>query len=456
MGRIFISAGHGGTENGRFDPGIVIGDTTEAQEMIQIRDLVVTELRSRGFEVLAVPDDLGLVQSIDWINARGRFGDVAIEIHADAYTNSEVRGAGVYHIANNQERRNHAELVLFALLRRIPGYPSRGARPDTTTAVGRLAFCRWVVLPSLMMEVGFLTNPEDLNVLQNRRQDMALGIADGLASWSRAVTTNAPTDLTYPLIDIRLNGGLYGDRGILVNGNSYIPIALVDQLGIDLSSAPDVRRIQYHNIVYLKAIELRDFNISVGWDKETRTVLLQSQLAICPGRIDQIMGHGNTREMQLFMFLKTNNEDAIEFFADLPKLYREEGSVEGVNYDIAFAQMCLETNFLRFEGEVLREQFNFAGLASAAASEAAATFPSQRIGVRAHIQHLKAYASREPLVYEQVDPRFDFVTRGIAPLIGQLSGRWSADPEYGEKIMALLRRLYESAGLMSADTTEIR
>jgi hypothetical protein len=298
------------------------------------------------------------------------------------------------------------------------------------------------------MQVGFLTNPEDLRVLQTQRNDVALGIADGLASWSRALTQGSTPDSSYPLIDIQLNGSPYGDRGILVNGNSYIPVALVDQLGIDLSSAPDVRRIQHHNIVYIKAIDLRDFNISVGWEKETRTVTLRSILTICPGALDRIMGHGNVRDMQLLMFLKANNENVVETFANLPKYYREEGSVEGVNYDIAFSQMCLETNFLQFGGEVLPEQYNFASLASANAEEVAATFPSQRVGVRAHIQHLKAYASQEPLVYEQVDPRFTFVTRGVAPLVDQLSGRWSADPGYGSKIMAILKRLYESADLL--------
>jgi hypothetical protein len=61
---------------------------------------------------------------------------------------------------------------------------------------------------------------------------------------------------------------------------------------------------------------------------------------------------------------------------------------------------------------------------------------------------LKAYASLEPLVQEVVDPRFRFVTRGIATLIDQLSGRWSADLDYGARISAMLKRLYESAGLL--------
>ena len=91
---------------------------------------------------------------------------------------------------------------------------------------------------------------------------------------------------------------------------------------------------------------------------------------------------------------------------------------------------------------------NFASLGAIGGATASASFPSARIGVRAHIQRLKAYASTEPLVQDVVDPRFRFVTRGVAPLVDQLSGRWSVDLQYGKKIMALMRRLYESAGLI--------
>lgn len=460
MSRIFLSAGHGGYENGAIDPGVIAGGTTEAREMILLRDLVVTELRSRGVEVLAVPDDLSESQSINWINARFRRGDVALEIHANAFANPAGRGAKVYYIANNDERKQNAEKMLLALLRRVPQLPNRGVGPDTTTGLGKLAFCRLVILPSLLMEVAFLTNPDDRYLLQNRRRDFAVGIADGLTAWVRGTTLpepitpepsvpgSTPPELpTYPPINININGQIYGEQGVIINGNAYIPIDVVDSFKVDLSKLPEVRRLKYRNVVYVKAIELREHQISVGWDSQTRTVILRSILQVCPGSIDRIMGYGKTSEVQLLMFLKTNNEQALIQFPDIPKLYREEASVEGVNYDIAFCQMCLETNFLRFSGELDPSQNNFAGLGAIGGGDVAASFPSARIGVRAHVQHLKAYASIEPLVQELVDPRFRFVARGIAPLIEQLSGRWAADLDYGTKIMALLRRLYESAGL---------
>lgn len=455
MGRIFISAGHGGIEQNSRDLGAVIGGTTEAQEMILLRDQVVPELRSRGFEVLSVPDDLSVSQTIQWINARALKGDVALEIHADAFSNPDVRGATAFYIANNTERKNNADMLLVALIRRLPQLPKRGAQPDTATGIGRIRFCRETSIPAILMEVGFLSNPDDRYLIQNRRRDLALGLADGLAAWSRAISGGGPgteppnnSTTTYAPINININNQIYGEKGIIINSNAYIPIDLADRLGIDLTTAPNVRRIQYQGVVYVQAIAFREYNISVSWDNTTRTVILRTNLSFCPGQIDRIMGQGSTSEVQLMMFLKSNNENALTQFPELAKLYREEATIEGVNYDVAFAQACVETNFLRFGSELKPSQNNFGGLGDIAGTADAATFPSARLGVRAHVQLLKAYASLEPLVQEVVTPRFGFVTRGIAPLVGQLSGRWAADLQYGDRILAVVRRLYESANLL--------
>ncbi|WP_377480362.1 MAG: N-acetylmuramoyl-L-alanine amidase [Microcoleus anatoxicus] len=443
MARIFLSAGHGGFENGTRDPGTVAGGTTEAREMILLRDLVVGQLRSRAVEVLAVPDELSQVQTIDWINSRSRIGDVALEIQASGASNPSVRGAGIFYIAANNQRKADAEMLIMSLLRRLPQLPNRGATPDTATGLGRLIFCRWVSIPSMLMELGFLTNPDDRLLIQNRRGEMAMGIADGLETWIRPrAEPPTPSPITYRSININLNGGIYEEQGVLINGNAYIPIDLVDRLGIDLSNIARLRRVSYKNIVYVQAIELRDFQVLVTWDNANRTVVLRSNIQP-PAQVGKIMGAGITTEVQLIMFLRANNPSALTVFPDIAKLYREEARVEGVNYDIAFCQMCLETNFLRFGDNIRPTQNNFGGLATVGEDSESASFASARIGVRAHIQHLKAYASIEPLVQELVDPRFRFVTRGIAPEVDRLGGRWTADLQYGTKITALVRRLYE-------------
>ncbi len=452
MAQIFISAGHGGIENGVRDTGARAAGTTEAQEMIALRDLVVPELRSRGYDVLSVPDDLSLVQSIDWINARTKTGAIAIEIHAESFSNKATRGAKVYHIAGNRDRRDQAELILLSLLKEVPELPSRGVLADTSAPTGRLAFCRQTIPPAIVAEIAYLTNAQDFALLTQRRRNFAVGLANGLAAWSRAITGSSPTPTPptvpeFPPINIEINGGEYAEKGIIVSGNAYIPIDLAELLSVDLST-DQIRRVRYRGVVYIKAVDLKPFSVGVGWDANTRTLKLKpgSVLNICPGTIDLIMSHGSTTELTLSTFLRNENKSALDTFPDLAKLYREEATIEGVDYDIAFCQMCVETDFLRFPGLVRSAQNNFAGLADGSGNFA--SFPSARIGVRAHIQHLKAYASTEPLARPQVDPRFDFVKRGSAPLVGQLSNLWEADPLYGDKIIARLNELYKLAGLL--------
>jgi hypothetical protein len=156
-----------------------------------------------------------------------------------------------------------------------------------------------------------------------------------------------------------------------------------------------------------------------------------------------IMGEGVTGRTDLSEFLLNNNPDADPIFAEeLAALYLEESAIEGINHDIAFAQMCLETGFLRYGGLVKPEMNNFCGLGSLNADHPGESFPSPQIGVRAHIQHLKAYASDEGLSQELVDPRYQWVRYGSSPTVEKLTGAWAADREYGNKIRGILERLY--------------
>jgi len=157
-----------------------------------------------------------------------------------------------------------------------------------------------------------------------------------------------------------------------------------------------------------------------------------------------IMGTGHFTASALATFLLANNPAAeSERVHRIARFYIEEAAFEGVNADVAFIQMCLETGFLRFGGLVTPEMNNFAGLGSIGPGQPGLSFPDERIGIRAHIQHLKSYGSPEPLAGELVNPRRRFIVPlGKSPQIAGLAGTWAADPEYGVKLDRLLRRLY--------------
>jgi hypothetical protein len=165
-----------------------------------------------------------------------------------------------------------------------------------------------------------------------------------------------------------------------------------------------------------------------------------------PESPEKIMGKGLVPQDRLAAFVLWHNTAIDPGFVDtLSGIYIEEAASEGVNHDVAFAQMCLETGFLRYGGDVRPEQNNFCGLGATGGGEPGLFFPDPRTGVRAHIQHLKAYASDEPLKQELVDPRYRYVRLGSSPDIHGLAGTWAADRRYSEKIADILQRLYDSA-----------
>ncbi len=444
MGRIFICAIYGSYESVTTDPETIGSAPNEAKEMVFLRDSIVPELRNRSFEVIAVPDFDNPRLSIDWIDKRAKPGDIALGIHADAYAQSQTRGVSTFYIAKNGERKSHAQMLLLAFSSRVPDLPSRGSKPDTVTATGSLAFCRRLTIPSLLMEIGFKVDGDDRQKIQAYWREIALGIADGLVTWSRDVQMQATSGNHTVPVQLKVNNEPYPEAGIAIDGNVYIPIDLADRLGVNLALNPQIRRIRYRGIVYLKAIELRDLNISIV-SEMNRTYNIRSQHQFTPDEFDRIMCLGHTTVTQLNEFLIANNPEALEGFPNVPGIYIEEAKAEGVNHDLAFAQMCLETRFLNFGGAISPEFNNFAGLGDRQTEWA--KFGKLQLGVRAHIQQLKAYASNDLLVQECVAPRFELVKRGIAPTMRQLNGRWSADIQYTIKITAILRRLYETAGI---------
>ncbi|HOI32831.1 MAG: glucosaminidase domain-containing protein [Bacteroidales bacterium] len=169
---------------------------------------------------------------------------------------------------------------------------------------------------------------------------------------------------------------------------------------------------------------------------------------------ETLEGNGKLTKERMMSFLWLHNTALSLRDADeLVSLYITEASHEGINHDVAFVQMCLETGFLRFGGDVDRDQFNYCGLGATGNGEPGLSFTDVQEGVRAHIQHLKAYASTEKLNKELVDSRFAYVKRGSVKNIEQLTGKWAADPHYHHKLKSILQRLY-SGSYASAEVTK--
>lgn len=166
----------------------------------------------------------------------------------------------------------------------------------------------------------------------------------------------------------------------------------------------------------------------------------------------KIMGQAQASIEQMRAYIKKVNPKVPESVLAMIPLYITEGALEGVRGDVAFAQSCLETGNFTFKGSaVTLDQNNFCGMGVTRTGVEGSSFKTPKEGIRAQIQHLKAYACDDALEQRCIDPRFTYVKRGCAPYVEWLgiqenpSGAgWAAGKGYGNKILNILSNILET------------
>ena len=161
--------------------------------------------------------------------------------------------------------------------------------------------------------------------------------------------------------------------------------------------------------------------------------------------VDQMVSYYNKRyTFPADTYRDKGADSAAAFFTIL----KEEAEAEGVRADLLFAQVMLETGGLTFGGDVQASQCNFGGLGAVGGGAAGETYADVRTGLRAQVQHLKAYASKDSLNNACVDARFQYVPRESAKYVEWLaipqnpSGKgWAADADYGTKLLRIMNSL---------------
>ena len=161
----------------------------------------------------------------------------------------------------------------------------------------------------------------------------------------------------------------------------------------------------------------------------------------------KIAGAAQANADQMKKYIQKKNPKVPQSVLIMIPKYLQEGRAEGIRGDIAFAQSCLETgNFTFRDSAVTLDQNNFCGMGVTENGKKGNTFKNARQGIRAQVQHLKAYASKQELSKECVDPRFRYVERGCAEYVEWLGIQenpqrkgWAAGSGYGDKILKILQ-----------------
>jgi hypothetical protein len=94
-------------------------------------------------------------------------------------------------------------------------------------------------------------------------------------------------------------------------------------------------------------------------------------------------------------YVKSRNEKLDPKFEGIATEYMRHGEEMGIRWDYAFFQMMLETNTLKYTGDVKVTQNNFAGLGATGRGARGESFKTVSDGVKAHLQHVLMYSGEK-------------------------------------------------------------
>ena len=180
--KIYIDQGHNphtvntGAEGNGFKEqdityavGILLAELLCADERFEVclsRPAADTVLGTTQSESLAARAD----------GANGWGADYFISIHANAHTTSEAHGIEAFSYSKEVEGYPLGEKIVKALVEST-GLESRGMKTRTDLYV-----LRNTVMPAVLVELGFITNPTEAAMMNDRPELFAKGIYDGIVA----------------------------------------------------------------------------------------------------------------------------------------------------------------------------------------------------------------------------------------------------------------------------------
>jgi len=163
------------------------------------------------------------------------------------------------------------------------------------------------------------------------------------------------------------------------------------------------------------------------------------------GRSRNVEGQGSLNKNGVLQYIKTQKPPLSDSEIErIIQTYFDEAAFENINHDIAIAQMLHASNFFKNDQRV--SGFNYSGLIELPNWQG--KFSSMTEGVRAHIQHVKGYASKTLNRQQIADPRYYLLVNlnylGTVKTFDQLYEKWTASPAaYKQNIERILDGLYQ-------------
>lgn len=179
--KILLDAGHGGKESGAPGPNGYL----EKDVNLQVAKLVQAELLKLGAIVVMTRDDDRDVSLVDRMARIDKEEPaIAVSIHYNSLPDDgdleKVKGVGTFWY--NSQSHSLAVFMHNHLVQQL-------RRPSYGTFWNNLALTRPTAAPAVLLELGFMTNPDEFEWVINNQEQQKLGrsIAQGIKEWLQSV-----------------------------------------------------------------------------------------------------------------------------------------------------------------------------------------------------------------------------------------------------------------------------
>ncbi len=189
---IVVDAGHGGEDGG----AVGVNGSVEKDINLAIALALAEKLKASNFPVVLVRDGDYSVgdQTLNTVAERKRSdtknrvqlveetGDcLLISIHQNQFSQSQYSGAQMFYSPNNDESAQLAECIRQSVVNSLQPENTRQNK-EAGEEIYLLTHCQ---VPGVLVECGFLSNPEEAQrlVQQEYQQDMASAIYNGIISF---------------------------------------------------------------------------------------------------------------------------------------------------------------------------------------------------------------------------------------------------------------------------------
>ncbi|MEH6892366.1 N-acetylmuramoyl-L-alanine amidase [Bacillus sp. JJ864] len=171
---IVIDPGHGGN-----DPGSIgLRRTREKDITLKTAKNIQKKLAEKGMTVILTRQDDTFVSLKNRVAiAQNKSADLFLSIHYDGFTTNDVKGVTTYYYKGQREQAL-AETIHEHLFKHIQA-KNRGVKS------GDYYVLRENQKPSILLELGYITNPEDEERMNSQQfqADVASGVVSGIIEY---------------------------------------------------------------------------------------------------------------------------------------------------------------------------------------------------------------------------------------------------------------------------------